>query len=143
MGDYQIRMMFLQPRINFKGKTCGVIKEFFRFGVTDDIGVLVKRIVPFSATGIEINGLFGECRVSRFQGQESIVMPAPVAFDPVSAGANNDVGQDSGGVIGVTKAPVIGQFSDLRVGEIAVDDRPQVLNLGAAGWLRHHAIFGQ
>jgi len=136
-------MMLFQPRINFKGKTCGVKKEFFRLGVADDIGVLVKKIVPFSATGIEINGLFGECRVSRFQGQESVEVPTPVAFDPISTGANNDVGQDSGGVIGVTKASIIGQFLDLRVGEIALDDRPQVLNLGAAGWLRRHAIFGQ
>jgi hypothetical protein len=96
-----------------------------------------------SATGIKINSLFGECRVRRFQGQKSVVMPTSVAFDPVSAGADNDVGEDSGGVIGVTKAPVVGQFPDLGVGEVAVDDRPQVLNLGAAGWLRRHAVFGQ
>ena len=53
------------------------------------------------------------------------------------------MGEDSGGIIGVTKASVIGQFPDLRVAKIAVDDRPQVLNLGAAGWFRRQAIFGQ
>ena len=70
-------------------------------------------------------------------------MPASFAFNAVSAGANHDEGEDSGGVIGVTKAPVIGQFPDLRIGQIAVDDGPQVLNLSAAGWFRRHAIFGQ
>ena len=34
-------------------------------------------------------------------------MPASVAFDPVSAGADNDIGENSRGVIGVTKAPII------------------------------------
>ena len=118
-------------------------KKLFRLGVGDDIGLLVKEIIPLSATGIKINSLFGECRVRRFQGQKCVVMPASFAFDPVSAGADNDIGEDSGGVIGVAKAPLIGQFPDLRVSKIAVDDRPQVFNLGAAGWFRRQAIFGQ
>jgi hypothetical protein len=45
-----------------------VKEEFFRLGVGDDIGLLVKKIVSLSATGIKIDSLFGECRVRRFQG---------------------------------------------------------------------------
>jgi len=70
-------------------------------------------------------------------------MAASVAFDPVSAGANHDIGQNSGRVIGVTIAPILGQFPDLRVGQISMDDRPQVLNLGTACRFRRDAIFGQ
>jgi len=70
-------------------------------------------------------------------------MTASFAFDTVAGGADNDVGQDSGSVIGMAKATVLGQFLDLRVGKISMHDRPQVLNLGAACWFRRLAIFGQ
>jgi hypothetical protein len=43
----------------------------------------------------------------------------------------------------VTIAPILGQFPDLRVGQISMDDRPQVLNLGTACRFRRDAIFGQ
>ena len=118
-------------------------KKLFRLGVADHIGLFVKKIVPLSATGIKINSLLGKCRVSRLEGQKCIVMPASVGLDPVSAGANNDIGQDSGGVIGVAKTSIIGQFPDLRVGKIPMDDRPQVLNFGPACRFRCHAVFGQ
>ena len=61
-------MVLFQPRINFKGKTRGMKKKLFRLGVADDIGLLVKRIVPLSATGIKIYSLFGEGWISRFEG---------------------------------------------------------------------------
>ena len=82
-------------------------KKLFRLGVADHIGLFVKKIVLLSATGIKINSLLGKCRVSRLEGQKGIVMPASVALDPVSAGASNDIGQDSGGVIGMAKASVM------------------------------------
>ena len=53
-------MILFQPRLHFKGKTCGVNQKFFRLGVGDDIGLLVKETVPLSAAGIKINSLFGE-----------------------------------------------------------------------------------
>ena len=82
--------MLFQPRIHFQGKSCGVNKKLFRLGVGDDIGLFVKEIIPLSAAGIKISSLIGECRVRCFQGQKSVVMPASIAFDPVSAGADND-----------------------------------------------------
>ena len=136
-------MMLFQPCIHLKGKTCCVKKKFFSLCVADDVGMLVKKIVPLSSTRIKIDRLLGKGRVSRFQGQKGVVMPASLALDTVSAGANNHIRQNSGGVVGVTKPSVIRQLIDLRVGEISVDDRPQVLNLAAARRFRRDAIFGQ
>jgi hypothetical protein len=67
-GLNQIWMMLFQPRVNLKGKTRGMKKKLLRLGVADNIGLLIKKVVPLSATGIEINGFFGERRISRFQG---------------------------------------------------------------------------
>ncbi len=70
-------------------------------------------------------------------------MPSAFAFDSVSARPNNDIGQDSGSVIGVTKAPILGQFPDLCVGKISMHNRPQVLNLAETCRFRRDAMFGQ
>ncbi len=70
-------------------------------------------------------------------------MPSSIAFDPVSAGAGNNIGQDPGGVIGVTKATVIGESLDLRVGQVSPHDRPQVLNLRGVCRFRRDAVFAQ
>ena len=135
--------MLLEPRINFKGKTRGVPKKLLCFGMADNIGLLLQEIVPLPATGIQVNSLFRKGLVSGFQGQECVAMAAAFTFDAIAPRANDDIGQDSGGVIGVTKTPVIRKFSDLRVREISMHDSPQVSNLGAACRFRRHAIFGQ
>jgi len=120
-----------------------VPKKFFPLSAADNIGLFVKKMVPLSATDIKINRLFNKCRIGGFQGQKGIVMPASFAFDPVSAGANNNIGQNSGSVIGVAEASIIRQFPDVCVGKISMHHRPQVLNLGETCRFRRDAIFGQ
>lgn len=59
-------MMLFEPRINFKGKACNLHQELLGFRVADNVGLLVKKIIPLPAAGIKINRLFGKCRIRRF-----------------------------------------------------------------------------
>src|SRR5712691_4518731 len=136
-------VMVCYPLLHQRAKGLGVLHEFLRLALRDDVGVIIVEEVALAPTRLKVAGEVGNRgphgQLDGFKG--GLVMAG--AHHPVSRTRNRHLGQLQDRVVGGGKLPVGREARKPRVGEVPGDHRTEALQFSATCEVGLHAMITQ
>jgi hypothetical protein len=139
----KLRVMVCHPLLHQRAKCLGLLHQFLRLALRDDLGVLIVEDVALAPTRIKVAGEVGNrWPHGQLNGFKSgLVMSG--ANHPVSRTSNRHLGKLKDCVVGGGKLPVGREARKPHVGEVPGDNRTEALKFSATGDVGLHAMIAK